>query len=324
MYEKEFAQKTIRTVRRKKIQDLLAVLFFFLLLPYTCSILTGIRQEETAEVLASVGNSDFILWEKENGTWRLTEEDFLVGALAACIPAEYQTETLRAQAVILRSTCRANLDEDRRIVQKSSRLECLDTEARRALWGDEFAENENYFREAVQDTEGLVLKYGGKVVSPPFFRLSAGATRNGAEIFGEGTFEWCRSIECMYDHYAESFLQEKRVKRQNFIKKLSAEGMSLPKENAKVTLTRDSAGYVLSVQCGEALLEGEKFRRIFELPSSCFYLKEEKGYIILQTRGVGHGLGFNQYAADLLAAEGKTYQELLNHFFEGLSLEKME
>lgn len=42
----------------------------------------------------------------------------------------------------------------------------------------------------------------------------------------------------------------------------------------------------------------------------------------MQTKGVGHGLGFDQYGADLLAADGKDYMELLHFFFTDLSLEK--
>ncbi|MBQ7841541.1 MAG: SpoIID/LytB domain-containing protein [Lachnospiraceae bacterium] len=330
MYDKIAERKAIRTVRRKKIQDLLAVLFFLLLLPYTCSVLSGIRQEEAVETFGNgqtgtdAANETFILWEKENGTWKLTEEEFLIGALAASMPAEYRTETLKAQAVILRSICYAKKENDGKLLWEDCQLECLETQQRRTLWGEDFEENEARFQKAVKETDKMVLTYENQLISPPFFRLSAGKTRSGAEIFGEERIVWCHSVECADDQQAELFLQEKEISRSSFIKKLAEAGMVLPDAGAKVVLTRDSAGYVVSVQCSDSQMEGEKFRRLFDLPSSCFFLKEEGGKIILQTKGIGHGLGFDQYSADLLAAEGKSYEELLNYFFAGTSLEKME
>lgn len=339
MHEKDMEKRAIRTVRRKKVQDLLAVLSFLLLLPYTCSALSGARQEAAAETIGGVaGNGSFILWEKENGVWRMPVDDFLVGALAASMPAEYREETLKAQAVILRSICVRKMEEAGALRKEDSQLECIEQEERRTLWGEDFAENEARFLKAVQDTDGIVLTYAGGIVEPPYFRLSAGMTRSGAEIFGEekegfsGIYDgapglaaktWCHSVECPHDLEAEDFLQEKRVARGDFSKKLAAEDFLLPQKGAKIILTRDSAGYVLSVRCGEQQMEGEKFRKLFELPSSSFYLKEEDGDIILQTKGVGHGLGFDQYGADLLAAQGKDYMELLNYFFSGLELEKV-
>lgn len=341
MHEKELEIRAIRTVRRKKIQDLLAVLSFLLLLPYTCSAISGARREAAVETIGGVADSgSFILWEKENGVWRMPMDDFLTGALAACMPADYREETLKAQAVILRSICVKEMEEAGALKKEDSQLECLEQEERQTLWGEDFAENEARFLKAVQDTDGIVLTWEGEIVEPPYFRLSAGRTRSGTEIFGEekeswnGIYDdvqsgnavmktWCHSVECPHDLEAAEFLQEKKIAREDFSKKLAAEGFLLPEKGAKITLTRDSAGYVLFVRCGDDQMEGERFRRLFELPSSCFYLREEDGSIILQTKGVGHGLGFDQYGADLLAADGKDYMELLSIFFSGLRVEKV-
>lgn len=324
MRETDMEKKVVRTVRRKRIQDLLAVLFFLLLLPYTCSSLARTGDENAVETADISQSETCILWERESGVWRIPMDEFLTGAMAACIPAEYNEETLKAQAVILRSICMSEMEEKGILSREESRLQCLEREARRTLWGEDFQENEEKYGKAVRDTEGIVLHWKGSLVSPPYFRLSAGQTRNGTEIFGEEYAPWCDSVECPHDLEADLFLQETRLDRGDFSKKLAAEGMVLPGKGAKIVLTRDSAGYVLSVSCGEDHMEGEKFRKLFELPSSCFYLKEENGEIILQTKGIGHGLGFDQYGADLLAAQGKDYIELLNFFFKGLSLEKME
>lgn len=339
MTEAEMEKRAVRTVRRKHSKDLLAVLFFLLLLPYTCSVLFGTRQEETAETIGSVAGAEgFILWEKQNGVRRIPVEDFLTGALAACMPADYREETLKAQAVILRSICLREMEEKGILKKQDSQLEILEKESRQALWGNAFTENEARFRQAVRDTDGIVLTENGSVVKPPYFRLSAGKTRSGAEIFGAGAQAagsgetllttpeekfWCRSVECPHDMEAQDFLQETRIKKEVFSQKLSEQGIMLPEKGGKITLTRDSAGYVLFVECGGEEMEGEKFRDLFSLPSACFSVREEDGDILLQTKGIGHGLGFNQYGADLLAAQGKDYLEILDCFFAGLQTEKV-
>lgn len=325
MHDNHMEKKAVRTVRRKHTKDLLAVLSFLLLLPYTCSALSGVRQEGAAETLGSAEmKDDYVLWEKGNGIWKVSMEEFLVGALAASIPAEYDAETLKAQTVILRSICRKAMEEGKPIAGEDGQIECLEEKDRRTLWGEDFEENEDKFTRAVQETDGIVLTYGGEVIKPPYFRLSAGKTRDSEEIFGEGNGNWCQSVACPHDLEAEAFLQEKYIDREEFAGTLKGEGVLLPEQGAKIVLTRDSAGYVLTVRCMEKQIEGEKFRKLFDLPSSCFFIQEEDGKIILQTKGVGHGLGFDQYSADLLAQQGNDYFELLNFFFKGLSMEKLE
>ena len=323
--------KAAGTAGRKRIQDLLAVLFFLLLLPYTCSLVSGIRQEEAVETSgAALRARDglTLCLERENGVWRMPLEEFLVGALAACIPGEYREETLKAQAVILRSICRAKAgapgNTSGLLYQADSGLEYLDAAQRRDHWGADWEALEEKFSAAVRETEGIVLAREGETVGPPFFRLSAGETRDAAQIWGAEAFSWCKSVDCPHDIEAEEFLQEKRIPWADFLETLKRAGMELPGQDARLRLVRDGAGYVTAVESDTARMAGERFRQLFALPSACFALEEENGEVMMRTKGVGHGLGFDQYGADLLAAEGADYLQLLDVFFEGLTLEKME
>lgn len=334
MQERELEKRAAGAVRRKRMQDLLTVLLFMLLLPYTCSVVVRSGSGQAVETLSVGAEQEGILWEYGNGSRRLSEEEFLTGALAGCIPAQYREETLKAQAVILRSTLYAEGKkgaggaESKKndtagklcVSAQESGLTWLSEEERRRLWGEDFEELEQKCRRAVTDTRGIYVTQGGAAVSPPFFRLSAGNTRSSAEIFGQEQLSWCRSIPCSGDERAEDFWAETAVSREGFARKLASEGIILPGKNAKIVLERDSAGYVLNVSCGDAVMEGERFRQLFGLASSCFSIREESGKIYLQTKGIGHGLGFDQYQADLLAGQGKTWKELLRTFFEGLDI----
>ena len=163
----------------------------------------------------------------------MTEEAFLIGALAAVIPAEYEPEALKAQTVILRSSCVAggHLEEtvlengttgaaqesisqssvsavEPRIIDSNSgfrtwtrRSASVCGASRQTCW-------RKRCREAVRASSGYVLEWQGAAVSAPFFRLSAGRTRSGTELFGQES-DWCKSIACPVDETAEDFYRKR-------------------------------------------------------------------------------------------------------------------
>ena len=198
-----------------------------------------------------------------------------------------------------------------RIIDSNSGFSYLDKAQRKRLWGEQADVLEERCREAVRASSGYVLEWQGATVSAPFFRLSAGRTRSGTELFGQES-DWCKSIACPVDEAAEDFLQEKSMKTERFFGMLEAEGVSVEKDAPKLVLTRDSAGYVLNVRAGRSSIAGERFRQLFELPSS-----------VITTKGIGHGIGFDQYYANELAKQGASAEEILELFFPGL-LKKSE
>ena len=103
MQERGLEKRAAGAVRRKRMQDLLTVLLFMLMLPYTCSVVARTGSGQTVETLAVGGaEGERFVGMRRGQTRRLSEEDFLTGALAACIPAQYREEALKAQAVILK------------------------------------------------------------------------------------------------------------------------------------------------------------------------------------------------------------------------------
>ena len=310
----------------------------------SCVVRAG--QEKTVETIVPISGRT-VRMQSGSDVRTMTEEAFLIGALAAVIPAEYEPEALKAQAVILRSSCVAggHLEEavlengttgaaqesisqssvsavEPRLIDSNSGFSYLDKAQRKRLWGEQTDVLEERCREAVRASSGYVLEWQGAAVSAPFFRLSAGRTRSGTELFGQES-DWCKSIACPVDEAAEDFLQEKSMKTERFFGMLEAEGVSVEKDAPKLVLTRDSAGYVLNVRAGRSSIEGERFRQLFDLPSSCFFLEEQGGKMVITTKGIGHGIGLDQYYANALAKQGASAEEILELFFPGL-LKKSE
>ena len=104
MMQETMEKRANRTVGKSRQKDFFAVLLFFFLLPYTCSSVVRAGQEKTVETIVPVSGRT-VRMQSGSDVRTMTEEAFLIGALAAVIPAEYEPEALKAQAVILRSSC---------------------------------------------------------------------------------------------------------------------------------------------------------------------------------------------------------------------------
>ena len=331
MMQKTMEKRANRTVGKSRQKDFFAVLLFFFLLPYTCSSVVRAGQEKTVETIVPVSGRT-VRMQSGSDVRTMTEEAFLIGALAAvilrssCVAGGHLEETVlengttgAAQESISQSSVSA---VEPRIIDSDSGFSYLDKAQRKRLWGEQADVLEERCREAVRASSGYVLEWQGAAVSAPFFRLSAGRTRSGTELFGQES-DWCKSIACPVDEAAEDFLQEKSMKTERFFGMLEAEGVSVEKDAPKLVLTRDSAGYVLNVRAGRSSIEGERFRQLFELPSSCFFLEEQGGKMVITTKGIGHGIGLDQYYANALAKQGASAEEILELFFPGL-LKKTE
>lgn len=311
------------TVRRQRLLDLCAVLLFLLLLPYVCSLLFGKGKSgrETVPVFEEEGKF-MIACESGAGVSRIPLEVYVEGALAASIPAGCEEETLKAQAVILRTLCMKAYEdrdtpEETTVSARDIGQVYLDLREREALWGDAAADNQAKISAAVSETKGMYLTWEGKITEPAYFWLSAGKTRNGREVLGEG-YDYLVSVDCAHDIEAEGYTMVTTMKESEFLAVLGVQ------DAEKITLTRDSAGYVLWVDAEGIHMSGEKFRSLFSLKSSCFSISGEKGRVTLESRGVGHGLGFCQYEANRRAVQGEDYLALLKAFFDGVEIQKTE
>lgn len=311
------------TAGRQRLLDLCAVLLFLLLLPYACSLLFG-KGDVGEETLAVPGEESSIMVACETGIGvsRLPLETYVEGALAASIPADCEEETLKAQAVILRTLCmrayeNRNSIDDNLIYARDIGQDYLDIRSRETLWEDAYEEKQAKIASAAAQTRGMYLTWEGQIMEPAYFWLSAGKTRNGNEVFGEG-YEYLASVDCSHDIEASGYSSTITLKEKDFWQTLGVDGAE------KITLTRDSAGYVLWVEAAGIHMSGEKFRSLFSIQSSCFTISEKEGTVTLESRGVGHGLGFCQYEANRRAVQGEDFLALLKGFFEGVEIQKTE
>ncbi|MBQ9989571.1 MAG: SpoIID/LytB domain-containing protein [Lachnospiraceae bacterium] len=313
-----------RTKRRTVGKYFLAVLLFFLLFPYLISLIKKGGKEEVvaAEYISDTWIEADRLWGKE----RIPLEEYLVGMMAATVPLDYEEETLKAQAVMLRSWCYSLAKKQQGVdMIPAAGLEgiWLSEDQLRRVWGENYEANRETIQKILKETEGMVLIRQEQIIAPPFFRLSNGNTR-AVEEYQTHVEKWAylQSLSCPQDVESEEYLSRVEVPKKKFEKKVGELLEVSSWKLDKIILHRDRTDYVKVVEISGKRIPGEEFRHAFGLASSCFTLEKQNDIIVIKTRGIGHGFGFSQYQANELAKQGQTYRQLLEYFFSEISIER--
>ena len=259
-----------------------------------------------------------------DGERRLGVTEFLTGVVAGQIDADYEMETLKAQAIIAR-TCLFQRAGDRQFITAAETgLDWRSEARRRQWWGLDYHTYNDKIMEAVQSTDGMVIRYDGSLITPAWFALGNGQTRSGLEAWGT-EIPWLQSEESEWDETAAEYETVLIRTRRQIIAQLRAAisdfDCSVKALAATFEITeKDSAGYVQQLQVGNSLLSGEDFRYALDLPSACFDLDFDGNQVTITVRGSGHGVGFDQYGANCQALEGKDCEELLRYYFADVEI----
>jgi len=260
--------------------------------------------------------------------------EYLVGAVAAEMPAGYHTEALKAQAV----ACHTYLQRQKRDEARAptSSLEGADisdesgshqgycSEARRReLWGTQFEANEKKVREAVEAVRGTVLRYEGEPILAAFHAISAGQTETAGIVWGE-ELPYLQSVLSTGDKLSPDYAKTLALTQRQFRERAEKlEGVRLGEEPAKWagTIKHSDAGMVISVVLGGTSVSGTQVREAFGLPSAAFEIQYNKdGSFQIKTKGYGHGVGMSQYGADYMARQGSDWEEILKHYYSGVEI----
>ena len=304
---------------------LIPLLFFFCMIPFLMSRYSE-REKETL-MLDTTAGQVWVMQKRIWGNYKMAMEEYLVGMMAATIPGEYEVETLKAQAILLRSFCMSQMvkEDGKKVIHDDTLKDFyLNEKQRNEIWKDNAEEYEKKVSQAVKETKGIFIVCGEDVINPPFFRMSNGVTRDVTEyVLSESKYPYMKSVVCKNDVMSEDYIQYVETTDKMFEKEIKKVLGKKVGKIQKLILYKDENGYVKEVEVNGKKIKGEVFRQVFGLASSSFSLQKIDSVIEIQTKGIGHGFGFSQWEANALAKEGKKYEELLQYFFENISLEKI-
>lgn len=186
---------------------------------------------------------------------------------------------------------------------------------------------ENLVR-AMRETENQVLFYQDTYALAPFHQSSNGQTRSAQEVLGVDNCPYLAVRDCPLDKEADFEMQITTFEYKDIQSKCKSFLVAVAEADANKTyqfsdfeiISHDSAGYVLQLRIGETVCTGDQFRDALSLASSAFSIKDSDGKLRITTMGKGHGLGLSQWTAQKMAKAGKSYEEILQFFFEGTTL----
>lgn len=252
-------------------------------------------------------------------------EEYIVGVLAGEMPIYFEKEAFKAQAVAARSYAlkrmEYNSDNDYDVVDSVINQVYLDNEHLKKAWGDNYVVNINKLREVVNETSGEYLEYNGEVVDAMFFSTSNGYTEDAITVFNID-LPYLQSVESFWDSETSSaFKAVKTISLNSFYEVLGLKYNDVLE--VKVT-KRSSTNRIISLIINGSEFSGRTLYNKLGLKSTDFSLKQEGDNVIINTTGYGHGVGMSQYGALGMAKEGYTYDEILDYYYVGTTIKKME
>lgn len=248
-----------------------------------------------------------VVFEDNRGKNNISLEEYLVGILATTIEIEYEPETLKAQAVLLRSTLLYEMNREGVMKIDAGQFDYtyMTEMSWKKVWKEKYGTYYEKCQKAVNETEGITLSYQGKIIPGTFCAISAGQTRNGEK----SQYPYLKSVSCSKSVEAADYLNLHNFSKNTW-------------DSIEIVET-DENGYVNLLRVNGTIVKGEEFRKEYGLESTCMKILEGEDYVI-ETRGKGHGLGMDQYYANCLALEDEDvdYMEILNYFYQNISFEK--
>lgn len=294
----------------------------------------GFRQEkaqedpETPAVLPESGKAVTILVDGELREMDLNE--YLWGVVAAEMPASFELEALKAQAVAARTY---SLNKAGQAVNHPEADLCTDhtccqawipREKAQANWGANAQTYTDKITQAVAETNGEVALYEGALISALYHSSSADTTQDAVAVWG-GTVPYLKSVPTPegdeVPDYHSTVTYTTQETRDRILSAKPEAVLEGEPANWFTNAVYSDGGSVLTIDLGGVTVSGHEARTIFDLRSASFTVACSPDSVTFSVTGYGHGVGMSQYGANAMAAEGKTYQEILQHYYTGVTVE---
>jgi len=264
-----------------------------------------------------------------NNITEMDTKDYIFGVVAAEMPALYETEALKAQAVAAYTfaCCRKaeNAQKDYDITTDHTTDQSFITEEQaRERWGDKADEYIKKIKSAVEDTADLMITYNGKPITAVYHAISSGKTENSKDIWNY-ELDYLRSVSSEGDKLAPNYMSE-AVFTADELKEKLADTAELSGEptNYFGSCSRTEAGTVKKILVCQKEITGSKLRELLELRSSNFTVNYKDEKFTFTVYGYGHGVGMSQNGANYMAKQGCNFEEILTHYYTGCKVEKVK
>ncbi|MDE5764739.1 MAG: stage II sporulation protein D [Ruminococcus sp.] len=264
--------------------------------------------------------------------------DYVIGAVAAEMPASFEPEALKAQAVAAHTYA-----ERQRNIQNENPDSALGNadfsddpnkyqafftnEQIRQYFGDNYRTHYEKISSAVDDVLDYILVYDDEPIIAAFHSMSSGITESAENVWGTAV-DYLIPVDSKSDISAPRYTDEVKITESFFKSRLEKvfDGVNLgddPHKWIEIVDVSDS-GTVLTAKAGDITVTGSEIRDAFGLRSADFEISFDGNDVVFTTHGFGHGVGMSQYGANSMALEGKNWKQILAHYYPNADLVSIE
>lgn len=269
--------------------------------------------EEATQVLVS-SNRD------KSNPYYLDLEEYVIGVVAGEMPASFNMEALKAQAIASRTFAMYKMKNHKNYVLSTTINDqvYLTKEQMQKKWGSQFDYYYSRVKEAVLGTKGEVITYNNQIIIAYYFAISNGYTDSSVPVFNE-TRDYLVGVESPWDKNYQSYSSSRTIDKNSFCSKL---GITCDDISISNVLRADNH-YVREVVINNKKFTGKEVFNKLALKSMDFEISLSGNNVIIKTLGFGHGVGMSQYGAQGMAKEGYSYQDILKHYYQNTSIQNI-
>lgn len=259
-------------------------------------------------------------------------DQYLYGVVSAEMPANFEIEALKAQAIVARTYTvykiknnggkhqNADICDSSSCCQawitKEDRLNRWDEDVREEYWGK--------IVNAVDSTKGKIITYENEPINAFFHSNSGGSTEIPLNVWGGSGYPYLQVVSTSGEDAYTQYNSELELTEDEVIAKIKAVHsefeIDFSKEDAIQIMEYTESGRIKTIKFGNVNLSGVEARTIFALRSAKFSIQKIEDKIKFTVIGYGHGVGMSQTGADALAKQGSSFEDIIKHFYVGVEI----
>lgn len=249
---------------------------------------------------------------------KLELEEYIIGVVGAEMPASFNIEALKAQAVVARTYALKMMKDNKILTDTTKHQVYKDVNQLKGIWGSAFDTYYNKIKKTVMETKGEYIAYNNDYIEAVYHSTSNGKTESSEKVFGY-YHPYLVGVDSHWDRQASTYLRETSMDL-NIVSNLL--GIDLNDNSAIEIVTKTNSNYIDKININGKDFSGRFIRDLLGLRSADFDIVINGEKVTFITRGYGHGVGMSQYGANGMAKEGYSYKQIISHYYPGTVIKK--
>lgn len=279
---------------------------------------TNLKTTQNIKTTTKLPDSELtIKVNKNNSIQELALEEYIIGVVAGEMPASFEVEALKAQAVTSRTYAlykKENINNNYDVKATIDDQVYITIDEMKEKWQNEYEYYYNKIKKAVLDTKNVIMKKNKKIFKSYYFAMSNGYTEDSITVFGENI---SNSVKSPWDNEG---LNKFKVTTEFTLKDISTKLRLNENIKSIEIISRDNTNRVEKISVNNATYTGIEFRKLLNLRSTDFDISINDNMCYITTKGYGHGVGMSQYGANGMAKENYNYKEILEYYYQDIEI----